>query len=95
MDPDQSHHSNPGAGIAAVTPLDETERLLSLQMALKCADIGHIVESLETHKKWVSALEEEFFLQGDAERAAGLPISPLFDRTKPGGWQGGWSGWGY
>jgi len=23
-------------------------------------------------------------LQGDAERSAGLPISPLFDRTKPG-----------
>ncbi|GFH20210.1 3',5'-cyclic-nucleotide phosphodiesterase [Haematococcus lacustris] len=33
---------------------------------------------------WVSALEEELYRQGDREKAAGLPISPLFDRTKPG-----------
>ncbi|KAJ9511901.1 hypothetical protein QJQ45_004504 [Haematococcus lacustris] len=49
-----------------VVPLDETERMISLQLALKCADLG------------------EFFRQGDAERAAGLPISPLFDRMKQG-----------
>ncbi len=29
-------------------------------------------------------LEEEFFRQGDQERALGLPISPLFDRAKQG-----------
>jgi hypothetical protein len=28
-------------------PLDENERVLSLQMALKCADIGHLAASLE------------------------------------------------
>ncbi|EFJ53060.1 3'5'-cyclic nucleotide phosphodiesterase, partial [Volvox carteri f. nagariensis] len=33
---------------------------------------------------WLAALEEEFFLQGDRERALGLPISPLFDRAKQG-----------
>ncbi len=32
----------------------------------------------------VLLLEEEFFRQGDAEREAGLPISPLFDRSKQG-----------
>jgi hypothetical protein len=30
-----------------VMPLDETERLLSLQVALKCADVGHLAASLE------------------------------------------------
>jgi hypothetical protein len=35
-------------------------------------------------RRWVDRLEEEFFLQGDKERVAGLPISPLFDRTKKG-----------
>lgn len=35
-------------------------------------------------RRWLAALEEEFFMQGDREAAAGLPISPLFDRTKQG-----------
>ncbi|KAG2425824.1 hypothetical protein HXX76_013449 [Chlamydomonas incerta] len=65
-------------------PVDDTERLLSLQIALKCADIGHLGESFEVHKKWLTSLEEEFFRQGDRERQLGLPISPLFDRAKQG-----------
>ena len=32
----------------------------------------------------VSAALAQFFNQGDCERAAGLPISPLMDRTKEG-----------
>ena len=36
------------------------------------------------HTRWLGLLEEEFFRQGDLERGAGLPISPLFDRTKQG-----------
>ena len=32
-------------------PLDENERLLSLQMALKCADVGHLTSSLAVHKR--------------------------------------------
>jgi hypothetical protein len=26
----------------------------------------------------------QFFIQGDKERSAGLPVSPLMDRTKEG-----------
>ncbi|PNW75037.1 hypothetical protein CHLRE_12g499250v5 [Chlamydomonas reinhardtii] len=66
------------------TPLDDTERTLTLQVALKAADLGHLGEELEVHKRWVRALEEEFFRQGDQELARGLPISPLFDRAKQG-----------
>eukprot|EP00195_Chlamydomonas_chlamydogama_P016231 CAMPEP_0202895694 /NCGR_PEP_ID=MMETSP1392-20130828/4846_1 /ASSEMBLY_ACC=CAM_ASM_000868 /TAXON_ID=225041 /ORGANISM="Chlamydomonas chlamydogama, Strain SAG 11-48b" /LENGTH=1234 /DNA_ID=CAMNT_0049580803 /DNA_START=259 /DNA_END=3963 /DNA_ORIENTATION=- len=65
-------------------PLDENERILTLQMALKCADIGHISSPLHVHIRWVGCLEEEFFLQGDREKAASMPISPLFDRAKQG-----------
>ncbi|KXZ54073.1 hypothetical protein GPECTOR_5g18 [Gonium pectorale] len=65
-------------------PLNEAERILSLQVALKCADIGHLGAELERHKRWLGLLEEEFFRQGDRERQLGLPISPLFDRAKQG-----------
>ncbi|GIL46284.1 hypothetical protein Vafri_3299 [Volvox africanus] len=65
-------------------PVDETERLLSLQVALKAADIGHLGEELEVHKRWLGVLEEEFFRQGDREREMGHSISPLFDRAKQG-----------
>lgn len=53
-------------------------------MALKLADMGHLSAPLPVHLRWVAALEEEFFRQGDAEKACLLPVSPLFDRTKPG-----------
>ncbi|KAL6751781.1 3'5'-cyclic nucleotide phosphodiesterase [Haematococcus lacustris] len=53
-------------------------------IALKLSDLGHLAEELHVHSRWVSALEEELYRQGDREKAAGLPISPLFDRTKPG-----------
>jgi hypothetical protein len=54
------------------------------QIALKAADLGHVCDPTPIHLQWVARLEEEFFLQGDAERAAEMPITPLFDRTKPG-----------
>ncbi len=68
----------------SLEPISDTDRILSLQMALKCADLGHLAAPLDVHLKWVRALEAEFFQQGDEERAAGLPISPLCDSTKEG-----------
>ncbi len=42
-----------------VTPLDENERMLSLQMLLKLADLGHLCMPSELHTTWLKALEEE------------------------------------
>jgi hypothetical protein len=53
-------------------------------MALKCADLSHICSPLPIHLKWVAALEEEMFRQGDKEKTAGLHVSPLCDREKVG-----------
>ncbi|KAJ9514368.1 hypothetical protein QJQ45_012283 [Haematococcus lacustris] len=63
---------------------DDELRILVLQMALKCADLGHLAHSRDVHRRWVTLLEEELFLQGDQERALGLPVSALMDRTKGG-----------
>jgi hypothetical protein len=38
----------------------------------------------DTPRRWVERLEQEFFLQGDVERAHGMAISPLFDRNHAG-----------
>ncbi|KAL6759759.1 hypothetical protein V8C86DRAFT_1826880 [Haematococcus lacustris] len=71
-------------GQPELQPVSEQDKLLSLQMALKCSDLGHLAAPLPVHLAWVSQLEAEFFAQGDAERAQGLTISPLCDRTKQG-----------
>eukprot|EP00899_Mesostigma_viride_P006832 jgi/Mesvir1/1614/Mv05056-RA.1 len=59
---------------------NEGHRLLLMQVALKVADIGHSAKKLDIHKKWTDAITEEFYLQGDKEREAGLQVSPFMDR---------------
>merc|ERR1719424_1680449 len=51
---------------------------------MKCADLGHLALQWDLHRAWVSRLEEEFFAQGDREKALGHPVSFLMDRQKPG-----------
>lgn len=55
-----------------------------LQVVLKCADLGHLTCPWAVHRRWVHRLQAEFFLQGDKEREAGLPVSPLMDCNKMG-----------
>lgn len=73
-----------GSPASNKVPLDDTERLVSLQMALKLSDLGHLSAPLHLHLRWVHALQEEFFRQGDSEKACSILVSPLFDRDKPG-----------
>jgi hypothetical protein len=47
------------------------------QFQLAPLHLGHCALPLAAHKKWVGALEEEFFAQGDAERDADMPVSAL------------------
>jgi len=59
--------------------------LLALQIALKCADLGHLATDWEEHVEWVARLEQEFFCQGDLERQHGFEeISFLMDRDVGG-----------
>jgi len=73
----------PGAeGLEALLPEDIS---LCFQVALKCADIGHVYCESNVHLRWVQKLEQEFFAQGDREAEMGaVQKSPLMDRDKAG-----------
>ena len=64
-------------------PESDDDRLLLLKMAVKSADIGNAVRPFHIHIRWTARIMEEFFNQGDRERALGLPISPFMDRNAP------------
>ena len=67
---------------SAVKELEYEARVMTMKMALKCADIGHSAKRLALHEKWTARITEEFYRQGDEERKLGLPISPFMDRRK-------------
>ena len=79
METSESTHSHPSISL----PGEDVS--LSLQMALKCADIGHVYCESNVHLRWVQKLEQEFFAQGDMEGEMGaIGKSPLMDREKAG-----------
>eukprot|EP00741_Cyanophora_paradoxa_P018983 tig00021108_g18326.t1 len=53
---------------------------LLLNMGLKVADVGHASKELPLHLRWSARVMEEFFAQGDQEKARSLPCSPFMDR---------------
>jgi len=69
---------------ASLESLSSKGAMLLLQVAMKCADLGHLALDWTLHLQWVRRLEFEFFAQGDREKQLGLPVSFLMDREKPG-----------
>eukprot|EP00668_Euglena_longa_P002192 GGOE01002536.1.p1 GENE.GGOE01002536.1~~GGOE01002536.1.p1 ORF type:complete len:662 (-),score=189.21 GGOE01002536.1:361-2346(-) len=59
------------------------DQRLALSMCIKMADISNCCRPLDIYLKWSTVLVEEFFLQGDNEKARGDPISPFMDRQQP------------
>ena len=57
------------------------DRIQVLQNMVHCSDLSNPTKPLEIYRHWVERITEEFFLQGDKEREAGLDISPMCDRN--------------
>ena len=55
--------------------------MLALRMLVHSADISNPAKPIELSKVWQSRVTEEFFLQGDRERDAGMPVSAMMDRN--------------
>uniref|UniRef100_A0A7S3BNT7 PDEase domain-containing protein n=1 Tax=Haptolina ericina TaxID=156174 RepID=A0A7S3BNT7_9EUKA len=66
-----------GAAGEAATPLPAD---LAMKLIIKAADIGNSTRSMRIHQPWIEGLMSEFFAQGDAEMALGIPISLNCDR---------------
>ncbi|OMJ90787.1 hypothetical protein SteCoe_6766 [Stentor coeruleus] len=61
--------------------LESTEcKLEVLKMVIHASDIGHSAKDIDLHKKWSLLLAEEFFHQGDIEKAHSQPVSMYCDR---------------
>ena len=58
-----------------------SDKTLVLAMGLKCADVGHTAKPSDLHLKWSELVCEEFFLQGDMEKAKGYQVSMYCDRA--------------
>mmetsp|Transcript_76036 Transcript_76036/g.204012 ORF Transcript_76036/g.204012 Transcript_76036/m.204012 type:complete len:515 (+) Transcript_76036:88-1632(+) len=58
----------------------QLENVWLMQLLLKCADTSNVFKPFEVAKKWAICVTNEFFLQGDMERANGFEITPMCDR---------------
>eukprot|EP01105_Mastigella_eilhardi_P017326 TRINITY_DN3985_c0_g1_i1.p1 TRINITY_DN3985_c0_g1~~TRINITY_DN3985_c0_g1_i1.p1 ORF type:complete len:805 (+),score=193.69 TRINITY_DN3985_c0_g1_i1:347-2416(+) len=64
------------------TTNDEDMTIL-LRTIIKCADLSNPARPEKVSRYWTAAVTEEFFQQGDEERARGMTISAFMDRTQP------------
>merc|ERR1719350_1189913 len=62
------------------TPMPAGHRKDVLSFLLEVCDVGHSAKQFDLHAQWTLRITCEFFNQGDAEAALGLPCSPFCDR---------------
>lgn len=61
---------------------DPLHRKVVREIALKAADISNVTKPFEVSRLWAVAVTEEFYQQGDKEKAKGVEVLPMFDRSQ-------------
>lgn len=64
------------------TPPEEksVDKQFEMEILIKCADTSNVLKPFPIAKKWAMRVTDEFFLQGDKERAQKMPTTPMCDR---------------
>lgn len=57
-------------------------RVTLMKLLIKCCDISNEIRPTQVSDRWLDRLLDEYFTQGDEEKAQGLPTLPFMDRTK-------------
>lgn len=52
-------------------------------MIIKAADVSNPAKPWDIYEEWTARIIDEFYLQGDVERALGMTVSRFMDREKP------------
>jgi len=56
------------------------DKLLLMQMMIKCCDVSNPTKSRNIYKGWINRVMSEFFTQGDKEKQLNMPVSPFCNR---------------
>jgi len=67
-------------GWFATTSKDD--RRILLDMACHVSDLGNPAKPMHLAREWTARVVQEFWAQGDDEKAFGLKVSPMMDREK-------------
>jgi hypothetical protein len=70
------------AGSTWFSPASKEDRKLLLDMACHVSDLGNPAKPMHLAREWTARVVEEFWSQGDDEKAAGIKVSPMMDREK-------------
>ncbi len=60
---------------------EDKNRVFIMELFLHCADISNPYKPFNICARWADLVSQEFFTQGDKEKAGGMDISPMMDRN--------------
>jgi hypothetical protein len=73
-------HLQKFAARRAEDPAAEMDKQLAMELMVKCADVSNVIKPTAVARRWALRVTDEFFGQGDAERAMGMEVSPTCNR---------------